>query len=81
MTCKTCAHLGVAPDKAGRIVVRAANAYACKAPEPDRPPLPHSITTSYNFRWPLSRCYVRGEDGEGCPTYVERAKSRAKEQA
>lgn len=73
MTCKTCAYLAVEPDKAGRIVVRAGNAYECNAPEPDLPTLPYSITKAYGFRWPPSRAYVTGTDGEDCPVWQARA--------
>lgn len=76
MSCKTCAHLGVDPDKAGRVVVRHGNAYECKAPDPALPPLPYSITKAYGLRWPPSRNYVTGADGENCPVYVRRVKEK-----
>lgn len=77
MSCKTCAHLDVAPDKAGRFVVRHGSAYECNAPVPALPPLPHSITKAYNFLWPPNRGYVTGTDGDNCPAYAKRTKGKA----
>jgi len=65
--CKTCMHLRVPPDQAGRRVVRAGSAYTCTVEVP-APPLPDSITRCYGFR-PFDRSYMRGGDGTECPTW------------
>jgi hypothetical protein len=75
--CKTCAHLKVAPDAAGRIVVRRGNVYACTVPAP-QPLLPACITDSYAFRWPPIRKHMRGDDGEGCPSWEPRVTGGAR---
>ncbi len=70
--CKTCRFLAVHPDAQGRVVVRAANAaYECAAVVP-LPALPDSVTMSYGFRWPMSRRYMRCEEGTLCPTWEPR---------
>lgn len=71
--CKTCRHLRVAPNAAGRIVVRKDKAYPCDAPIPPMPVLPDSVTSVYGFRWPYSGPrYMRGNDGATCPTWEAR---------
>jgi hypothetical protein len=71
-SCKTCRFLAVHPDARGRIVVRAKNAYECRAIVP-MPPLPDSVTRSHGFRWPIDRRYMGGDDGTLCPTWEVRA--------
>ena len=72
MSCKTCKWLGVVPLKDGRIVVRRNDRWPCKAPEPEVPRLPASMTNAYGWRWPPHRNFVGGEDGEGCPCHEPR---------
>ncbi len=71
--CRTCVHLIVEPDKAGRRVVRKQQAYRCGAPVPDiLPLLPHSITKAYGWAAPSDRSkrWVCPDDGRGCPLYT-----------
>jgi len=69
-TCKTCTHLDVPLDKAGRRVVRKNNAYRCQCPLPDMPPLPIAITSAHNYREPSTfGRHMSGDDGAGCPTW------------
>jgi len=73
MTCRTCKHLKVQPDAAGRIVPRKANAYRCGAMEEVPPPvLPHSVTRGRDFRWPPHSRYMTPDEGEGCPLFTKR---------
>lgn len=72
--CKTCRFLAVHPDARGRIVVRARNAYECRAIVP-LPPLPDSVTGAYGFQLPPNRRYMTGDNGTLCPTWEERAKA------
>ena len=67
-SCKTCRFLAVHPDARGRIVVRAKNAYECRAIVP-MPMLPDSVTRSYGFKWPMPRSYMTGDSGTLCPTW------------
>ena len=71
-SCKTCRFLTVPPDARGRIVVRAKNAYECRAIVP-MPMLPDSVTRGHGFRWPPSRKYMTGDGGTLCPTWEARA--------
>lgn len=69
--CRTCQHLDVKPDAAGRIVVRKLNVYDCKAPLPDMPALPTSVLGA-GFRWPPSRRWMSGDDGTDCRAWQKR---------
>ena len=76
--CKTCAHLRVPPNAAGRIVVHRANVYPCTVPIP-RPPLPACVTDCYAFNWPPPfRRPMNGDDGEGCPSWAPRVTGGAR---
>lgn len=68
MACRTCKHLNVPFNKAGRRIVRKEKYYPCTV-EVIKPLLPDSITKSYDFRWPPSRSYISGDSGENCPKY------------
>ena len=68
-SCKTCAHLDVALDKAGRRVVRKDNAYRCNAPEPDVSSFPASITGAHGFRARFTRSHMMGTAGFNCPAW------------
>ena len=72
--CKTCKWFGVQPDSRGRIVVRRNAVWPCKAPEPEQPRIPSSMTKAHGWRWPPSRSYMQGSDGADCPTYAHRDK-------
>jgi hypothetical protein len=72
--CKTCKWYGVQPDARGRIVVRALDAWPCKAPEPEQPLVPSSVLKAYGWKWPPPRIYMRGNDGTDCQTYAYRQK-------
>ena len=69
MTCRDCEFLDVAPDKAGRRVVRRQLTYPCTFPVPDVV-LPDSVTRYHGFQWPPGRMHMCGsEDGANCPCY------------
>lgn len=70
-TCRECRWLTVAPDRAGRRVVRRGMMYACAAPLPHCP-LPHSVTEYFAFNWPPRRTRMAGDGGDGCPTWEVR---------
>ena len=76
MTCRTCKHLCIEPDKAGRIVVHMPDAWPCDAPATE-PILPASITDRYGWHWPPSRTYMSLDRGEGCPSYSVRTSAPA----
>ena len=78
-SCKTCRFLAVHPDARGRIVVRARNAYECRAIVP-MPLLPDSVTRAHDFRWPPGRSYMTGDGGTLCPTWEQRATGGWKEE-
>jgi hypothetical protein len=69
-TCKTCKWLDVAPDRAGRRVVRRGYMYRCKFPLPDLSSvLPLSLTGSVSFRFSDNqKSWVEGERA-GCPVH------------
>ena len=69
--CKTCKHLKVEPDKSGRRVVRAANAYICTF-RPPMPLMPDSITKAYGFHWPPDHRFMQGNEGRECQTWEPR---------
>jgi hypothetical protein len=75
MSCKQCAHLDVPLTKDGRRVVRPRAAYQCGAPTPPLPVLPASMTLYHYFRWPPSRRFMCGKEGDGCPTFVQYVKA------
>jgi hypothetical protein len=64
-----CTHLEIEPDKAGRLIMRADQAYRCKAPAPEMPVLPACITQAYGFKWPPPRGYVFKETCAECPCW------------
>jgi hypothetical protein len=69
--CKTCRHLAVQPNAAGKRVVRRDGAYLCTAPLPEMPNLPASVTEAYGWT-DLSmrhRSYMTGDRGTNCPTW------------
>jgi hypothetical protein len=68
MTCGTCRHLVVPPDKSGRRRLHDGSAYICGF-DVDLPKFPACITDSFGFRWPLSRSYMARDDGAGCPCH------------
>lgn len=73
MTCRTCVHLDVLPNKDGKIIPRRGQAYVCLFAEGfEMPPLPDSITQAYGFKWPPRSTRVEPMDGENCPTYSPR---------
>ena len=75
--CKTCAHLKVAPDAAGRTVVRRGNVYSCTVPIP-QPPLPACVTGAFTFKWPPNRRFMTRDDGKGCPLWAPRVTGGAR---
>lgn len=69
-SCKTCRHLDVQLDAAGRRVVRRLNSYRCTVPDPDLSPLlPECITRAYGFQAKMSRSHMSGESGAECPLW------------
>jgi len=68
MTCRTCKHLFVPNDKAGRRVVRKDNSYECTV-KVVMPLLPESVTGACGFKWPPSRSWMSGNQGENCPKW------------
>lgn len=72
--CRTCVHLDVNPNAAGKRVPLRTHCYACTAPLPDIK-LPESVTVSYGFLWPPSRCYMTPDRGTECPTWEPRPKT------
>ncbi len=72
MTCRTCKFLDAPADSRGRVIPRAAMAYRCLYQVPADHGLPHSVTGSYNFRWPPSKRSMSPDDGEGCPQHASR---------
>jgi len=75
MTCRDCRWLNVPLDSAGRRRPNRIKTYNCMVEVP-RPPLPASIVTFYNFRWPPERYRVSPEDGAGCPLHEPIARPR-----
>jgi hypothetical protein len=73
--CKTCKWYGVLPDANGRIVVRKDAVWPCKAPEPDAPRVPSSMSKAYDWKWPPTRRHMQGNEGTDCPTYAYRQKA------
>ncbi len=70
MTCKTCKWMDVPLTANGRRVVRKDSCFPCTVPIGDPPPLPSSVTRSFqNVSWPPHRSWVSGESGEGCPLH------------
>lgn len=73
MTCRHCKWLDVPLNKAGKRVAYKMQSYKCLF-VPPLPPLPMSMSKSYNFRWPPHQSYVTPNFGEGCPCFEEREK-------
>lgn len=73
MTCRTCAHLEVAPRKDGKIVPSNRNAYRCLAPFGEPPPMPFSA----RLAWPPTRVWMQPKNGDGCPSYAKREPKEA----
>lgn len=71
MTCRTCKHLKVEPDAAGRIIPRKGKAYECNVEIPC-PTVPESVTKSLQWKWPPAKKWMEPRDGENCPTYAKR---------
>lgn len=69
-SCRTCRHLVVPLNRAGKRVPRRNDAYKCQAPIADLPPLPDSVTLRVTWP-PRNRMWMVPEDGENCPTYQE----------
>lgn len=71
--CGTCRHLAVPPDRSGRIVPRAANAYRCTYAVV-WPALPDAITDSRGGVALLERFrrHMEPRDGVTCPTWEAR---------
>jgi hypothetical protein len=70
-SCRSCKFLDVMPDKSGKRVPRAVNAYSCLAaaqPVADMH-FPDSITRAYGFRWPPSKTHMQPDQGVDCPAY------------
>ena len=74
MSCRTCVHLDVLPNKAGKIVPRKGRMYPCRAPIPDLKSLglPQSVTGAYRFQWPPHTVRMEPDDDQNCPTYSPR---------
>ena len=68
MTCGTCTHSRVLPNKAGRRVVYKDRTYTCMVDIP-LPVLPSCVTSAYGFKWPPQRNYMTSDAGVDCPTY------------
>lgn len=73
MTCRTCKHLNVAPDKAGRRRPIKTHAYRCLFPTPELPALPDSVIGMTDLRETLTkhRRYMEPGDGANCATYEQ----------
>lgn len=70
MTCKTCRHLEVPLDAAGRRRVRSDYGYACLAVVPIPKNLPDSVRTIHGlFTWPPPKKFMQGSEGENCPAW------------
>jgi hypothetical protein len=72
--CRTCKHLDVPLDKAGRRVVRKDRLYMCVI-DLEPPRLPDSVARAFGLRIPLAKTQrkgMRGEEGTNCPCYDER---------
>lgn len=67
-----CAHAGIIPNRAGKIVM--SNVWPCNFPLPELPAMPVSITGRYGYSdsWPPGRRYVDRDDCEGCPCWTKR---------
>ncbi len=74
MTCRTCKHLDVAPDKNGKIVPRKSSAYKCTVTV-EMPKLPDCMTEGHRFNWPFPRSYMVPDWGKECPFHEVRVKS------
>ena len=69
--CRTCKHLNVPLDKAGRRVVRNDRGYTCLAVI-EEPRVPDSVKKHYGWSWPPPHGWVSGDDGTNCPCYEKR---------
>lgn len=72
--CRTCKHLNVPLDNAGRRVVRKDRLYLCVI-DLEPPRLPDSVTKSFWCHIPLSKTQRKGmfgEEGTNCPCYEKR---------
>jgi len=72
-TCKSCCHMVVPLNAAGRRVVRQDKSYRC-AYVVKWPALPRSITGAYDYHEPKAR-HVWGDDGKDgkdCPVWERR---------
>jgi hypothetical protein len=69
-SCKTCRHLDVALNAAGRRIVRAGNVYPCVIPVVPQK-LPDSVTEYYAY-FPAGtrRRLMTGAEGKNCPTWA-----------
>jgi hypothetical protein len=67
--CRNCEHLGVTPDKRGRLIPRADRPYECCAPIAPAPPLPWACDQPV---WPPHRRNVWIDQGEGCALHEPR---------
>lgn len=76
MTCRTCKHLKVAPDKDGKIRPRKGKRYQCGVEVPPLQPLPACINVSdrdwQGVKWPPSRSWMQVDSGEGCTFHQQR---------
>jgi hypothetical protein len=73
--CRTCKHLDVPIDKAGRRVVRKDRAYLCVI-DLEPPRLPDSVTRGWTW-YPIQLAKTQrkgmcGEEGTNCPCYEKR---------
>lgn len=68
MSCRTCKHLSVPLNKAGKKVIRKNDTYQCIVTIPAIL-LPDSITKSYGFQDPAkaSRRFMSPDEGTRCP--------------
>ncbi len=68
-SCRTCAHLEVPLDKAGRRIPRAGRNYLCRAPMPDlKAILPEGCWLRV-ARLPFTSTGMFLDEGTTCPTY------------
>lgn len=74
MTCRTCRHLAVLPNKAGAIVPRSSNVYRCTVEVP--PPILPACLTPRGTTDPYRR-WMQPDDGEDCAFYLNRGKPTA----
>jgi len=63
---KHCKWLDVPADKLDRRIPRKDGAYRCLVPV-ECPTFPCSITKSYGFTWPMTKCFVTIQIYNECP--------------